>query len=115
MFKKGFSLLAGRCCSVFLPWPGVEMGRHQGHEGRAPPRTTAGRTGLAEAGPAPPWKRKRLFITYLLYFQGSLNKSKNEAETQPVEERRQNPGRPPVNLLHGRTETKSPAQIISEL
>jgi hypothetical protein len=39
------------------------MGRLRGDQGRAedPFRPTEGRTELAEAGPAPPWKRKRVF------------------------------------------------------
>nr|WP_147804107.1 hypothetical protein [Alkalicoccus halolimnae] len=50
------------------------MGRLQDDKGRAPLRPTNGKTESAESGPpgASPWKRKRPFIVYLLYFQGSL-------------------------------------------
>jgi hypothetical protein len=40
----------------------MDMGRLRGDEGRAEDssRPIIGRKGLAEAGPAPPWKRNRL-------------------------------------------------------
>jgi hypothetical protein len=53
--QRGFSLLEGSSCSIFLPGAVVNMGRLRGDDGRAPLRPTKGRTGLAEAGP--PGKR----------------------------------------------------------
>jgi hypothetical protein len=57
MVRRGLLYLEGRSCSVFLPQAEENMGRLRGDHGRAEDLSlpTAGRKGLAEAGP--PGKR----------------------------------------------------------